>query len=178
MKIAFLNAFPNLSHSAEREFIQRCLSVLNKMGHVAIEVSTSDDILTFAPTFVVITHEFAAKTTPHFTVGLLWGPTQFYKNDIQRLKAIRSWDLIVPINAATRTFARDIHFPIRHSSAVSDLDFFPSSPINDIEFPDPATLSLAYVGAHWDGQRHEQLFRALADTVDLHVYGPPGALPR
>jgi phosphoglycerol transferase len=175
MKIAFLNAFPNLSHSAEREFIQRCVRVLSKLGHNPIEVTTSDEILAFDPTFVVITHEFAAKTTPHYTVGLLWGPTQFYKDDTQRVKAIRSWDLVVPINAATRTFARDIHFPVRHLNSVSDLNFYPSSPTTELASPDPMTLSLAYVGAHWDGSRHEHLFRALADTVDLHVYGPPNA---
>ncbi len=175
MKIAFLNAFPNLSHSAEREFIQRCVAVLPKLGHVAIEAVTSDDILAFDPTFVVITHEFAAKTTAHYTVGLLWGPTQFYKDDPDRVKAIRSWDLVVPINAATRNFARDIHFPVRHLTSVSDIDFYPSAPTAELELPDPLTLSLAYVGAHWDGARHEHLFRALAESVDLHVYGPPEA---
>jgi hypothetical protein len=175
MKIAFLNAFPNLSHSAEREFIQRCVAVLPKLGHLAIEVTTSDDIIAFDPTFVVITHEFAAKTTPHYAVGLLWGPTQFYKDDPERVKAIRSWDLVVPINAATRNFARDIHFPMRHLNSVSDLNFYPSAAISELELPDPLTLSLAYVGANWDGSRHEHLFRALAETVDLHVYGPPNA---
>lgn len=175
MKIAFLNAFPNLSHSAEREFIQRCIAVLPKLGHVAIEVTTSDDIIAFDPTFVVITHEFAAKTTAHYTVGLLWSPTQFYKDDPERVKAIRSWDLVVPINAATRNFARDIQFPVRHLTSVSDLNFYPSAATTELGLPDPLTLSLAYVGAHWDGSRHEHLFRALAETVDLHVYGPPNA---
>jgi hypothetical protein len=175
MKIALLNAFPNLSHSAEREFIQRCLAVFPKLGHVAIEVTTSDNIIAFDPAFVVITHEFVAKTTAHYTVGLLWGPTQFYKDDPERVKAIRSWDLVVPINAATRNFARDIHFPMRHLNSVSDLNFYPSAVAAELRLPDPLTLSLAYVGAHWDGSRHEHLFRALAELVDLHVYGPPQA---
>jgi len=175
MKIALLNAFPNLSHSPEREFIQRSLVVLNKSGHQAIEVITSDDILQFDPDFVLVTHEFVAKLTHHFTVGLLWSPTQFYKEDIARMRAIRSWDLAVPINDTTRRFARDIHFPMRHLTAVSDLNFYPSAPINDLPIPDPSTFSLAYVGAHWDGRRHNDLLQALAAVVDLHVYGPPKA---
>lgn len=175
MKIAILNAFPNLAHSAEKEFIRRAITVFDKFGHKAISVFTSDDISSFDPDFVLITHEFAAKLTDHFTVGLLWSPTQFYKNDTDRIKAIRSWDLIIPINDITRTFAKDIHFPMRHTSAVSDLYFYPSAPILDLPTPDADKLSLAYVGVHWDGARHKNLLAALADAVDLNIYGPPKA---
>jgi phosphoglycerol transferase len=175
MKLALLNAFPNLLHSAEREFIERCVAVLNAMGHEARSVVTSDDIMAFDPDAVIVTHEFAAKTTDHFTVGLLWSPTIFYKDDELRLKSIRSWDLAVPINAETRRLAKNLHFPLRHDSAVSDLDFYPSAPVGDLSTPDPSTLSLAYVGAHWDGQRHRQLLEELAKVTDLHVYGPAKA---
>jgi hypothetical protein len=175
MKIALVNAFPNLAHSAEKEFIRRCILVSQKLGHEAIEVATSDEIIACDPTFVIVTHEFVAKTTHHYTVGLLWSPTKFYKDDSDRVKAIRSWDLVVPINAATRQFARDVHFPYRHMSAVSDRNFYPSAPVADVPFPSSDKLSLAYVGVHWDGNRHEQLFRALAKVVDLNVYGPPKA---
>jgi phosphoglycerol transferase len=175
MKIAILNAFPNLSHSAEREFIRRSEVVLEAQGHTAMCVTTSDEIDAFAPDFVLLTHEFVPKLTDHFTVGLLWSPTQFYKNDPARVKAIRSWDLTVPINRAIRNFARDIHFPERHVEAVSALDFLPSAPVFDLTTPDPSKLSLAYVGTHWDGQRHAKLLRALSECVDLNLYGPPGA---
>jgi phosphoglycerol transferase len=175
MKIAILDAFPNLSHSAEREFICRSVFVLSKLGHQAAGVITSDDITRFEPDFVIITHEFVPKLTDHFTVGLLWGPTQFYKNDADRIRAIRSWDLVVPINTNTRRFAKDIHFPERHLSAVSDLNFYPSAPIIDLPTPDVSRLSLAYVGSHWDGLRHDKLLRALAEVLELNVYGPPNA---
>jgi hypothetical protein len=175
MKVALVNAFPNLRYSAEKEFISRSISVLKKLGHDAIEVATSDEILAFDPSFVMVTHEFVAKTTPYYTVGLLWSPTQFYKNDPDRLKAIRSWDLVVPINSAIRQFANDIHFPRRHRSAVSPLNFYPSAPLTDLTACKSSDLSLAYVGVHWDGNRHDRLFRALAQVVDLHVYGPPDA---
>jgi hypothetical protein len=181
MKVALLNAFPNLLHSAEREFIERCIAVLGAMDHEARCVITSDDVMAFDPDVVIVTHEFVAKTTDHFTVGLLWSPTQFYRDDAERVKAIRSWDLVVPINAETRRVARDLHFPLRHRSAVSDLDFFPSAPVSDLPLPDPAALGLAYVGAHWDGQRHRRLLEELARLTDLHVYGPAKAwefLPR
>ncbi len=167
-----LNAFPNLRHSAEREFIERCVAVLGRLGHRACSALTSDDVIAFNPDVVIVTHEFVAKTTDHFTAGLLWSPTQFYQDDEARLKAIRSWDLVVPINAATRRLARSLHFPLRHTSAVSDLDFFPSAPRTELPLPDTSKLGLAYVGAHWDGQRHRQLLEELAKVTDLHVYGP------
>jgi hypothetical protein len=175
MKIALLNAFPNLLHSAEREFIARAVAVLHAMGHDAISVVTSDEINDFDPDLVILSHEFAAKTTDHYTVGLLWSPTQFYRGDEERVKAIRSWDLVVPINDATRRFARSIHFPLRHRSAVSELDFFPSAPVCELAPPDPARLSLVYVGAHWDGRRHKAMLEELARLTDLHVYGPAKA---
>ncbi|CCJ07931.1 glycosyltransferase [Methylocystis sp. SC2] len=173
MKIALLNAFPNLAHSAEREFINRSIAAFERLGHEAVAVVTSGEIIDFDPSFVIVTHEFVPKLTSHYTVGLLWSPTQFYKSDPDRVKAIRSWDLVAPVNAETRRFARDVHFPLRRES-VSDLDFYPSSPVTDLSFPDHSKLSLAYVGT-WDGERQNQLFRALAEVVDLHVYGPPKA---
>lgn len=175
MKVALLNAFPNLRHSAEREFIERCIAVLGALGHPARSVATSDDIIAFDPDVVIVTHEFVAKTTDHFTVGLLWSPTQFYRDDEERLKAIRSWDLVFPINAEARRVATSIHFPLRHRSAVSGLDFYPSAPASDLPLPDTSALGLAYVGAHWDGQRHRRLFEELARVTDLHVYGPAKA---
>jgi phosphoglycerol transferase len=175
MKVALLNAFPNLPHSAEREFIERCVTVLGALGHEAHRVVTSDDIMACNPDLVIVTHEFVAKTTDHFTAGLLWSPTQFYRDDDERLKSIRSWDLVVPINAATRRFATNLHFPLRHRSAVSDVDFFPSAPLTELPPADAKRLSLAYVGAHWDGQRHGAVLQELARRVDLHVYGPAEA---
>jgi hypothetical protein len=175
MRIALFNAFPNLSHSAEKELIQRFIHVFGTLGHEAIEVACSDEITAFEPDLVIVTHEFVPKLTDHYTIGALWSPTRFYKNDEDRLKSIRSWDLIVPINDATRQFGRDIHFPLRDSQVVSPINLYPSSPVIDIDPPDPSQLSLAYVGVHWDKGRHQELFLALKERVDLNVYGSAAA---
>jgi phosphoglycerol transferase len=173
MKIAIHNAFPNLAFSAEREFISRCIFVLSALGHDVRAVAHSDEVYDFGPDFIIITHEYVPKLTDHYTVGLMWSPTVFSKNEPERHKAIRSWDLAVPINATTRTFAQDIRFPAFLGPEVSDIDFYPSCQEFDVKPPDPGRLSLAYVGVHWDGYRHDGLIRALADKADLHVYGPP-----
>ena len=175
MKIAIFNAFPNAEYSAEKELIRRFIDVLLRLGHEAREVFTSDEVHLFDPAFVIATHHLVPKITKYFTVGPLWDPTCFFSKDDYRLRSIRSWDLVFPINLDLKQFAVDLHFPTRHTSAVSDHFLFPSAPVVEIALPDTKKLSLAYVGVHWDGARHEQLFRALAEIVDLHVYGPPEA---
>jgi glycosyltransferase involved in cell wall biosynthesis len=173
MKIALFDCFPNLSHSAEKEFISRSIIALRRLGHQAFHVRTSDEVDKIDPDVVIVTHEFVAKTTDHFTVGLLWSPLEHYSKDQDRIKAIRSWDLIVPINEDVRGFAKSLHPASRADEAVSDVSFFPSTQIVEIGIPQQSEVGLAYVGAHWDGNRHKQLFEALAPAVDLHVYGPP-----
>jgi phosphoglycerol transferase len=175
MKITLLNAFPNLGSTAEKEFIARCVAVLGKLGHEAMEAGTSSEIIAFDPDFVLSTHDFAAKLTDHFTIGTAWNPTVFCKNDPDRMACMRSWDLALPVSEASRRFLGDIHFPFRHKTAVSEQCFFPSAPVIDIPLPDTKSLTLAYVGVHWDRDRHEELFKALSNRVDLHVYGPAAA---
>jgi hypothetical protein len=175
LKIALLDAFPLKSCTAEREFITRCIGVLEKLGHQAISVSTTRQIAQYDPDIVFSTHDFAPKLTEHFTIGALWSPTLFYKDDRERLRNIRSWDLVVPIDETTRQFAIDLHFPMRHRTAVSEHNLCPSAPIIPMELPSAPKLSLAYIGVHWDGRRHEAFFRRLAKEIDLHVYGPEEA---
>jgi hypothetical protein len=172
--LLLVDAFPLAPFTAEREFIARCLNVLSKLGHEAISVATTVEIHKFNPDLVISTHDLAAKLTEHFTIGSLWSPTPFYKDDESRLKNIMSWDIVVPMDDLTRLFATDLHYPTRRCSSVSRHVLFPSAPVIDIADPDLQKVSLAYIGVHWDGIRHEQFFRELATAVDLHVYGPPG----
>ena len=175
MKIALIDVFPLAQFTAEREFIVRCINVLKRFGHEAISVSTSGQITEYNPDIVFSTHHLAPKLTEHFTIGTLWDPTLFYKNEADRLRSIRSWDLVVPINEAIRQFAVDLHFPVRHRTAISKHILYPSAPVPDFELSPPPKLSLVYVGVHWDGNRYEAFFRRLSDEVDLHVYGPSEA---
>ena len=175
MKIALIDVFPLAQFTAEREFIFRCINVLKRFGHEAILVSTSGQIIEYNPDIVFSTHHLAPKLTEHFTIGALWDPTLFYKNEADRLRSIRSWDLVVPINEAIRQFAVDLHFPMRHRTAISKHILYPSAPVPDFELSPPPALSLVYVGVHWDGNRHEAFFRRLSDEVDLHIYGPSEA---
>lgn len=175
MKIALFDAFPLVPFNAERELIARCLKVFAKLGHKAISVSTSGEVAEFNPDIVLCTHERSPKLTEHFTIGALWSPTLFYKDNPELLRNIRSWDLIIPIDEAIRQFAIDLHFPVRHRTAVSKHVIYPSAQVVDVPLPAPTKLSLAYVGVQWDGGRHEALFTRLADEVDLRVYGPEEA---
>lgn len=175
MKIALVDAFPNLQYSAEAEFIERCLRFLERSGHTARKVETSADIIAFDPDVVFATHEDVAKLTDHFTVGFFWSPPVFYMDDEDRKKNVLTWDLIVPSEEITRRFATDLLFPNRHREGVSRNFIWPSALATGESPSLPEHLSLAYFGVHWDGARHEQFFRRLAEEVDLSIYGPPGA---
>ena len=174
MKIALVDAFPVSPFSAEREFIARCINVLSKIGHEAISAATTADIDKFDPDLVIVTHELSAKLTDHFTIGPLWSPTQFYKNDENCLQSIVTWDIAVPMDDITEQFATDLYFPTRKRNSVGKTILFPSAPVIEIGEPNLKNVSLCYIGVHWDGVRHEGFFKELAKAVDLHVYGPPG----
>ncbi len=175
MKIALLVPFPARSHSAERELIARCVDTLPRLGHAAVALCSSDEVIRHDPDFVIITSPLVPKLTQHYTVGLLWSPTPLYDGERDQEAAIRSWDLVVPINATARRFARDAHFPVRHAQAVSELDFYPSAPLTSFPIRPPDALSLACIGLQPPSLRQQRMFEALAAGVDLHVYGAPAA---
>jgi hypothetical protein len=181
MKIAFVNVFPQLAISAEKEFIRRSIAVLEGMGHEGVEVCDSAEIVAAAPDVVFSTHQFVGKTTDHFTVGPAWNPLDGFRTDPKQVEGLRSWDLALPINDVVRRFLEDLHHPLPPSAAVSEMEFFPSAPVLDLPSIDMAQASLAYVGTLWDGKRHRRLLRTLAEKTDFHVYGPASSwtfLPR
>lgn len=175
MKIAFFDAFPHLAISAEREFIMRSIQALKTMGHEAVQVTSSAQIEQQNPDIVFYTHDLITKLTHHFGVGFLWSPTAFYRDVKERCEAIRSWDLVLPINRATEKFARDLHFPARHATAVSTNIMMPTANNVDVELPDLNNLTLTYMGVHWDGRRHNDVLSALEAETKLVTYGPQSA---
>jgi hypothetical protein len=142
------------------------------MGHEAHEVCTSDEVVRLNPDFVLVTHDFVPKLTEYFTVGVLWNPTHYYSEDLERLRNIASWDLVVPVNERTREFAEDLQFSLQRPPSVSEQILYPSSPIIDVNMPDMQDLALAYVGVHWDEGRHRDLLHKLSEAVNLNIYGP------
>ncbi len=176
MHIALINGFPRLSSAAEVEYIKRFVKAGSSLGHHVYEVITSDDIHACEPDFVLATHEFSAKLTPFFTVGALWSPPEFYDRDPLRVRSILSYDAYLVGAESVGRFIDDLEFSTGIKKSRSEFLFLPAALASDYTSrPIGASFSVAYIGVHWDGQRHGGLLSELARTGYLNLYGPPNS---
>lgn len=176
MLIALTDSFPNSEQNAEKEFIRRFKAVAERAGHSAIEVTTSDDILDCKPDFVLCMHEFSPKLTPYTTIGVMWSPPAFSRNDPYRLRCIRSYDGYLVGSNEVRLFLEDLEFPSGVSKPKSDFRFLPVA--QERPFEDCTRRTLAYLGIHWDGARHGDVIDTLIERNLITVYGPPQSWSR
>lgn len=174
MHIALINAFPNLPSTAEVEFIRRFSIAAERLGHKAYEVVTSDDIHDCAPDFVIATHEFSPKLTPFLTFGAMWSPPAFYAPDPDRRRSILSYDGYLVGSPKVAQFLDDLEFSTGIAKPRTDFRFLPTAPAAPFE-PRSASdpYELVYVGVHWDGGRHGNLFELLSKQSRIAFYGPP-----
>lgn len=173
MKIALIDAWPNSPTTAEREFILRFQIALMRLGIDSKRVITSQEIDAYAPDAVIVTHEFSPKLTAIPTIGILWSPLSFFAHDPYRLKSIRSWDGYLVGSPHLRRFLSDLQSALPIHKPISQRDFLPTSVHTNIFALEQAEVpTVAYVGAHWDGERHDALFRQLAVDKTVTFYGP------
>ncbi len=69
------------AHTAEKELIRRWIECFRRLGHEAVEVELTDELIAHAPDLVINTHHLIPKTTDIFTVGMLWDPPVFFMED-------------------------------------------------------------------------------------------------
>jgi uncharacterized protein DUF7024/glycosyl transferase family 2/glycosyl transferase family 1 len=172
MHIALINSFPNKPRTAEREFIARFSIAAKRQGHQVSEVVTSDDVNLCRPNFVITTHEFTPKLTPHLTLGAMWSPPSFYEKDEDRLASILSYDGHLVGSPSVAQFLEDLEFSIGISKPKSDFLFLPMSLATDFHVPQDRRWDLVYIGVHWDGSRHQKLFATLHEWGLVNLYGP------
>lgn len=170
MKIALVDAFPNRPKTAEREFIRRSQWALERLGWSGHWVVTSDEIMELRPDVVVATHEFTPKVTPFPTVGLMWSPPIFFRDDPNRVRAFRSYDGYLSGSDHVTEFLEDHLFAMTKQAPIAG-PFLPTCHATDYTGPLPVN-GLFYVGANWDGNRHGGLFQSLEARLPLHVHGP------
>lgn len=174
MHIAIINSFPAAPYTAETEYIRRFVEAARRTGNTAYEVVTSDDILDCRPDFVLANHEFSPKLTPYFTIGTMWGPYSYIMKDARKLRAVLSYDayLIGSTKVATYLDALEASTGVRKPR--SDFTFLPTALASQFEDrPGSNVRTLAYIGVHWDGQRHNKLLKKLSDNHLINIYGPP-----
>lgn len=173
MRIAVLNAWPNLEYAAEREFIARFKLACLNLGWECIETITSDDILNADVDCVIATHEYSPKLTHVPTIGLLWNPPDFYCDDPLRIKNILSYDGYLTGSESVREYLGDLLFSTRKNSPISEWDFLPTAQKIEFKSPDLSNPQLFYAGVHWDGRRHEKLIKGLHANLPVSFYGDP-----
>jgi phosphoglycerol transferase len=138
-------------------------------------VITSDDIMRYQPDCVLAQNEFSSKLTPFPTLGLMWSPPAFFAEDPVRRRSILSLDGHL---CGSRQIAQWIDdFTTGHGkrSVIYDGLMLPSTPDAVPAGLLPSQLAIMYVGVHWDGSRHGEIFRGLDGRVPLRLYGPPQA---
>lgn len=178
MRVAVLNSWPNLEYSAEREFIARLKLACLNVGWTCIEVITSEDVLNAQADCVIVTHEFSPKLTEIPTIGLLWSPPDFYRDDSSRIRTILSYDGYLAGSDSVREYLTDLLFSTTKDSPVSNWDFLPTAPSTEFRPPSLNDPSLFYAGVHWDGGRHGGLIKGLCASVPVAFYGDPAKWAR
>lgn len=172
MHLAIQNSFPNLSISAEREFISRVHIAGAALGWEVSDAVTSDDILACKPDMVLVTHEFSPKLTSIPTIGVIWSPTSYFEDDPVRLRNILSYDGCLVATPELRSWATDFFARHRKIAPISHFNFLPTA-INQgvpAQITDPV---LFYAGVHWDRKRHGSLFSHLDGQCPLRIFGKP-----
>lgn len=176
MKLAILNSWPNLTVSAEREFIARVKLACERLGWPIFEAVTSDDINSIAPDVVLVTHEFSPKLTQYPTLGLIWSPVAFFGPDPDRVRNILSYDGYLVANDSLRTYLADLLRKHGKEAPISQFDFLPSALLTQHTHQEPkpdSPRNLFYAGVHWDGDRHGDLFAALRGRIPMRIHGNP-----
>lgn len=174
MRLAIQDSWPNLPDNAEREWIKRFQIACENVGVETCVVVTSDDIVEVDPTAVLVTHEFSRKLTATPTIGLIWSPLRFFRDDPYRMQSLRSYDGYLAGNDTIKTFLKDIQFGFSSRKPIGKELFLPTSYSTDhLSVADVEEPSLFYAGVHWDGSRHRDLFAELARRDMITCYGPP-----
>jgi len=178
LRIAILNAWPNLEYSAEREFIARLKRACLNLGWKCIETVTSNDILSDDFDCVIATHEYSQKLTQVPTIGLLWNPPDCFRDDPLRVRNILSYDGYLAGSDSVREYLDDLLFSTNKNTPVSKFNVLPTAPATEFCPPNLSASSLFYAGVHWDGKRHEKLIKALCAKLPVSLYGDPAKWTR
>ena len=173
MRVAIQNSLPNHPLSAESEWIRRFFTACERLGFEPAEVITSDDIFRCQPDCVLVTHEFSPKLTPFPTLGLNWSPPAFFAEDPVRRRAILSLDGHLCGSGKIAQWIDDFATSRGKRASLHDGLMLPSTPDYGPAVSLPPEPAIMYVGSHWDGSRHGEIFRELAGLVPLKLYGSP-----
>ncbi len=171
MKIALHNTFFG-QEVAETELARRIAVAARCLGWEAIEVATSDQIISLQPDFVLALHFRTPKLTGLPTYGCLWNPPSFMEQAPEFVRNVLSYDAYLTSSEGTSQWVRDLLR--RTAKRTFFAPFYTSCPRGRWRSPSLDSPRLVYFGTNWDGSRYQELFRELATLPFFDVYGPSG----
>jgi hypothetical protein len=172
LRIAISNFFAG-REVAETGLSRRIYRAAQSLGWEASEVSSSTEINSFDPDFVIALHFFTPKLTRHPTYGCLWNPPSFFEREDSYVKNILSYDgyLTSSPHISNWLKAKLRSTPKKYFLA----PFYTSCHRVPYRPPDLSRPRLVYAGTNWDGPRYKKLFQRLDSQPDVDIYGGEAA---
>jgi Glycosyl transferase family 2 len=172
LRIAISNSFAG-QEVAETGLSRRIYQAALSLGWEAAEVSSSTEINTLNPDFVIALHFFTPKLTRHPTYGCMWNPPSFFEREDSYVKNVLSYDGYLSsspyINNWLRDKLRATHKKYFLAPFYTSCHYIPYQP------PDISRPRLVYAGTNWDGPRYKKLFQRLDSEPYVDIYGGEGA---
>ena len=171
MRIALLNCYLQGGHTenAEVESSARLVEAARRMGVEARAFARSEDIAEFRPDFVLALAYNDAKLTGFPTYVLLTAPRGWFDNLPRFRRNLLSYDGYWSVSPGVSRHVGELYA----RAGKPDLGAFAAISHGRTDFVplDFARAWAAYIGTNWDGQRHVDLFRALARLGAAKFYG-------
>lgn len=170
MRLALHNPFEE-TWFAESELARRIGLAAARLGWVAVECRTPQEIRAVQPDCVLALHNNAPKVTEFPTYGCMWNPPIFFEGVEAAIANILSYDGYL---VASPAIARWLHRLLSSTpKPFLHTPFYTSSPASEFRTPSLENPQLFYCGSNWDGQRFQDLFQQLDARPYMAVYGNP-----
>lgn len=171
MRIALLNCYLQGGHTenAETESAARFIEAARGLGIEARMFARSEDVHEFKPDFVLSLSYNDARLTEYPTYVLLTMPVSWIRDLPRFVRNVLSYDGYWTVAPSVSRFVGGLYA----KAGKPDLAAFAAISYARTQFVplDFSRAWAAYLGTNWDGQRHGDVFRALAPLGVARFYG-------
>ncbi|QGJ72227.1 Hypothetical protein PBC10988_39450 [Planctomycetales bacterium 10988] len=172
MRLGFYNAHPGVEN-AEKEFLSRAMIAVRRLGWEVEEFSNPIDAENWRADVLLITHNQQPKLSSIPSIGLMWNPTEFFRDWPQQVHNILSYNGYLPGSEPIRLYIEDLLYSRARRTPIAPFEFYPSCYATKWSEKIPRKRKLFYAGMGWDGNRHNGLIEKIAKRLPLNLYGPP-----
>jgi len=171
-KIAITNPYLQGGHREIAE-TESAIRYAKAGANLAIDVrmfANSDDVYDFDPDLIVAITYQEGKLTKYPTYVSLNAPAGIIKDEPRFVRNILSCDGFLTISDSVSKWLIELCAKHNKPAYIGNSAF--SVPKTEFVPLDFSRVTAMYMGTNWDGMRHQDLFRILADGKYLKCYGP------